>query len=613
MPPTDEVARNREALEARYGPWRPTTLDGALDRVAAAHPDRPWIIGERVSATYREMAEWSRRLARGLLAAGVAAGDRVALVLPNWPELVAARFAVARVGAIAVPVSYRLQAQELATVLEHCEPAVLITMESFREVDALGSLDRMAPGWDRPGTVTSLVGLRLVVTVPEDGGPGLRGGVPTLADLARAPDPALDAELARRGGDPDAVATIFYTSGTTGRPKGVLSTHDMELRSAYGSAYSRAFEDGRRVLFALPLNHVFAYVEGMLTSLLAAGSVVLQSSFDPEATLEAIERHRVNEALFVPTMSLAVVEAARRRPHDLSSLHSVMSAAQAAPARLWTDLYDQLGLRRCVTAYGMSETSAATTFTDPDAPVEDLVGTVGKPKPGGVAGDPALGGRLAVYKTVDPVTLGDLHAGQEVSLWPAARSSATATSASPRPPPRRSSPGAGCAPGTSATSGRTGRSCSRGAARTSTSAGASWSCRWRWKLGSPAGPTWRRPTSWACRIPAWARSAAPGWSPPRTPSSMARSSSSTAAPASPASRSRPTCCSAPRPSSPSPARERYRSSCSPSGRSPRWGWGVSVSRPGGRARPGRWSGAGRSSPSRRRPPRTAGSDGSPAR
>lgn len=416
MPPTDEVARNREALEARYGPWRPTTLDGALDRVAAAHPDRPWIIGERMSATYREVAEWSRRLARGLLAAGVAAGERVALVLPNWPELVAARFAVARVGAIAVPVSYRLQAQELAAVLEHCEPAVLITMESFREVDALGSLDRIAPGWDRPGTVTSLAGLRLVVTVPEDGGPGRRGGVPTLADLARGPDPALDAELARRGGDPDAVATIFYTSGTTGRPKGVLSTHDMELRSAYGSAYSRAFEDGRRVLFALPLNHVFAYVEGMLTSLLAAGSVVLQSSFDPEATLEAIERHRVNEALFVPTMSLAVVEAARRRPHDLSSLHSVMSAAQAAPARLWTDLYDQLGLRRCVTAYGMSETSAATTFTDPDAPVEDLVGTVGKPKPGGVAGDPELGGRLAVYKTVDPVTLGDLHDGQEGEL-----------------------------------------------------------------------------------------------------------------------------------------------------------------------------------------------------
>ncbi len=108
-------------------------------------------------------------------------------------------------------------------------------------------------------------------------------GLLTPGALATGPDAALDGELAARAAAANAqdVTTIFYTSGTTGLPKGVLSTHDMELRSAYGSAYARAFEDGRRIMFALPLNHVFAYVEGLLASMFVAGSVVVQPVFDP--------------------------------------------------------------------------------------------------------------------------------------------------------------------------------------------------------------------------------------------------------------------------------------------------------------------------------------------
>ncbi|HLI25310.1 MAG TPA: class I adenylate-forming enzyme family protein [Acidimicrobiales bacterium] len=418
MSPPSDLEGRRAQLDARHRPWTATTLAAFLDRVAAQHPDRPWVVGEHATYSYDRMAQWSRRLAKGLVAGGVGVGDRVALFLPNGAELIAARFAVARAGAVAVPINFRLQAQELAYILDHCEPTALITMEAFREVDALDALDRIAPGWDRRGATTSVRNLRLVVTVPAGGQDPRRPGVPTLADLEGDGDEALDAELEGRGSrsGPDEMATIFYTSGTTGRPKGVMSTHDMELRSAYGSAYTRGFEDGRRIVFALPLNHVFAYVEGLLASMFVAGSVVVQSAFDPDATLTAIERHRANEALFVPTMSLAVVEAARRRSADLTSLHSVMSAASSAPARLWTDLYDVLGVEQCVTAYGMTETSAATTFTEPGGPVDDLVGTVGRPKAGGAAGDPDLGGRLAEYKTVDPVTLGDLPAGAEGEL-----------------------------------------------------------------------------------------------------------------------------------------------------------------------------------------------------
>lgn len=423
MPVLAELGKRRASLERHHGPWRQRTLAEMLAEVAAEHPDRTFVVDGERAWTYAELSERAIRLARGLVAAGVGPGERVAVVLPNGADFVAVRFALAFAGATAMPVSYRLRARELQEVLGVGRPVAVVTMETFRDVDALASLDQAMPGWDRPGSTGHGGqevdgGVRLVVVAPPSGSEPRRAGVATLDSLEQGARADLDAELAARAArsSPGDVATIFFTSGTTGRPKGVISTHDMELRSAYGSAYSRGFEDGRRILFALPSNHVFAYVEGLLASMFVGGSVVTQAVFDPEGTLAAIERHRVGEALFVPTMSLAVVAAARRCSYDLSSLHSVMSAAQSAPARLWRDLYETLGVEVCVTAYGMSETSAATTFTEPGCPIEDLVGTVGRPKPGGVAGDPALGGCLAVYRTVDPDTLEALPTGTEGEL-----------------------------------------------------------------------------------------------------------------------------------------------------------------------------------------------------
>ncbi len=428
----DQASRRRSELEARHRPWRPQTLTALLDTVARRFPDRPFVIGDEETLSYQDLAARSAALARGLVARGVQVGERIALVMPNGPDMIAARFAVARAGAVAVPVSFRLHALELAQVLQKAQASALITMEEFREINALDGLDRIAPGWERlasaqpgpqetvpdgAGGAGTLPELRLVVTVPRGTAPA-RPGLLTLAGLAAGPDPGLDAMLAVRDAvaTPADVTTIFYTSGTTGLPKGVLSTHDMELRSAYGSAYARAFEDGRRIMFALPLNHVFAYIEGLLASMFVAGSVVVQSVFDPEASLAAIARHQVGEALFVPTMSLAVVEAARKSRHDLSSLHSVMSAASSAPVSLWKDLQEVLGAEQLVTAYGMSETSAATTFTRVGGPLEDLEHTVGWPKPGGAAGDPDLGGALAEYKAVDQVTGADLPRGSAGEL-----------------------------------------------------------------------------------------------------------------------------------------------------------------------------------------------------
>jgi fatty-acyl-CoA synthase len=398
-----DVDGARAALERRHPEWVARTLHDAFERVAAEHGDRPFVIAVDGDLTYAELEEWSRRIARGLVAAGVEPGDRVALMLPNSAAFVAAAFAISRAGALAVPLHPRLHERELAFALRDSGAVVLLTVERFRDAPTGETLDGLAPGWHRGGGGPSIPTLRRVVLC-EGVAPVTRPGATRLEQFERDADPDLDARLDARARavDPDAGATLFYTSGTTGRAKGVELSHDQQLRSAYGSAYTRGFEDARRILFALPLHHVFAYIEGLLASMFVGGAVVCQPAFDPGETLAAIERHRVAEALFVPTMSLAVVEAAAGTDRDLSSLHAVMSAAATCPARLWRELVERLGVTELVTGYGMTETSAATTFTLPGDPIDVMVDTVGRPKAGGVAGDPALGGVLATYATVDP-------------------------------------------------------------------------------------------------------------------------------------------------------------------------------------------------------------------
>ena len=413
---TASVDARREALQAAHPTWRPMTLSQALDVAAARHGDRPLILTEERSYTYAEVRDWSVRLATGLIASGVASGDHVAMVLANYPEFVALKFAIARAGAVAVPINFLLHAGELGYLLRQSDAALLVTMAGFRDLDHLSMLDELVPGWERAGGGEPFPCLREVVVFSPGGAP--RPGITALADLERRGDATAAGELDRResAAVPGHNADVIYTSGTSGAPKGVMLSHDALLRSAYGSAWTRAFEDGRRIVFALPLYHVFSYVEGLLASLFAGGAIIPQTAFEPAATLAAVKRHRADEALFVPTMTIAILEAARSHGFEAGSLRAVMSAAAPAPVRLWRAVREELGVTEVVTAYGMTETSAASTYTRPDGPLELVSGTVGAPKYGGVAGDPELGGFLAAYKTIDPLSGEDLPAGSEGEL-----------------------------------------------------------------------------------------------------------------------------------------------------------------------------------------------------
>jgi fatty-acyl-CoA synthase len=408
-PSSSSPAERRRQLESSFPLWRPATLAEHFDSAASRYPDRPLIIADGRTYSYREVTEWSRRLAAGLIASGVRAGSQVAVLLTNLPELVAVRLAVARIGAVAVPVNFLLRRTELSYVLEQSDSTALITLSQFRDIDYLEELDAIAPGWALRGGGERLPGLRQVFVHPTGGS---RRDAASLESLEQHATAATFRALAAREAAcrPDGCSDIIYTSGTTGRSKGVMLTHDMVLRTAYASAYTRAFEDGRRILFALPMYHVFGYVECLLACTFVGGAIIPQLSFAAEQMLSAAEQHRATEIVCVPTMTLKLIELARTRGFD-GRLICFFNSGGFCPPTIWDEIDTLFKPREIVTAYGMTETTASTTCTLPEDSRDRLLTTNGRLKPAGSAGDPTLGGVLAIYKSADPVTGEDLPAG----------------------------------------------------------------------------------------------------------------------------------------------------------------------------------------------------------
>ena len=392
MLPADRQA----ALEQAKPAWNPLTLDQALSLAASEWPDNEFVVSERGCFSYRALDQWVTELAVGLVSKGVRKGDHVALLMANYPEFVALKFAIARAGAVAVPINFMNRRDELKYVLEQSEAVCLITMDRFRDLNYLDMLDEISPEWSLTNRLSALP-KRPSVFVFSTGNQPLPAGVSTLADLKGEGD-------IPKEGDPASVSDIIYTSGTTGGPKGVMLTHDMLLRAAYGSAYARAFVARQRILFSLPLYHVYGYVEGLLAALQVGGAVVIQEQFDPDSTLQAIDRYKVDDILLIPTMTLALLEQLKNKEYPLSSLKSMLSSGGKAPETIWEDIYQAFGAIEVTTGYGMTEATASSTVTRPDDPVSRLKTTNGRLRDVGVAGESSIDGKLVRYRVVDANT-----------------------------------------------------------------------------------------------------------------------------------------------------------------------------------------------------------------
>ncbi len=245
-------AERRAALDAAHQIWTPRTLAQHLDAMCDRFADQPFVITDEQTWTYREMRDWSVRLAAGLFDMGVRPGEHVAVVMANHPEFVALKFAIARLGATSVPANFSLREKALGDVIEQSDAVALVTMDRFRDLDHMAMLDAMMPDWQQNGGGSAFPKLRDVVVF---GAGEAASGPRSLVDLDAAGAGATAASVAAAVGavDPMSFSDILYTSGTTGVSKGVLLRHDMVLRAAYASAHSRAITPGHRCVFSLPM------------------------------------------------------------------------------------------------------------------------------------------------------------------------------------------------------------------------------------------------------------------------------------------------------------------------------------------------------------------------
>jgi fatty-acyl-CoA synthase len=357
------------------GPWfEPITL-GALPGRAAVRWGGREAVGFRGQRwTFAALAAGVDRVARGLMALGVRPGDKVALWMVNRPEWIEIAFAVMKLGAVLVPVNTRLRTDDVAYILEQSESTTVILAERSGPIDYLGMLRELVP----VGGGGRLPKLAHTVLLADSAQPG------TLAwnELVARGD-AVDARrLAARAAavEPDDLAFLMYTSGTTGFPKGVMHSHRM-IRNVGDRAFRLAITEQDAIMMYLPLFHLFAFSEGMLTSMLSGARQILTETFDADESLDLIARERATVIHGFDSHYKALCDAHAGRPRDVSSIRTGICAAgmsSSAPiARRARALFGPL-----VSGYGMSEFGVGVAIGALDSTEEQSCEASGYPAPG---------------------------------------------------------------------------------------------------------------------------------------------------------------------------------------------------------------------------------------
>ena len=330
---------------------RGMTMSDQLARWARRTPDAAALRFEGTGRSYAELDERVTRLARALAGRGVATGDRVAVLALNGLEVWETYLAAVRLGAVVVPVNFRLVPDEVAYVLADSGTVALVVDTALAEVAAKARAQAS--------------GVRTVITIGGDyeEALGAVGGEP------------LDVEV-----DEGAAAFIMYTSGTTGRPKGAVLTHRNLLVHVFSHVTHLGWDpDDRVAVPGAPLFHVAGLAGGLPPLLMGGTHVVLRSGgFDPVATLDLIERERVSSIFLVPAMWAAVVAVPGIASRDLSSLRRISWGAAPASTALLRTLIETFPQAEVVTAFGQTECSPVTCFLRGEDSVRKI-GSIGTP------------------------------------------------------------------------------------------------------------------------------------------------------------------------------------------------------------------------------------------
>ncbi|WP_025736810.1 3-((3aS,4S,7aS)-7a-methyl-1,5-dioxo-octahydro-1H-inden-4-yl)propanoate--CoA ligase FadD3 [Mycobacterium genavense] len=340
----------------------PRTVPAALDRLVDRFPDQAALITDDRSFTATELRDEVHRAAAALIALGVQRGDRVAVWSPNTWHWVIACLAIHHAGAAMVPLNTRYTASEASDILARTGAPVLFGMGRFLGNDRVADLDRAA-----------LPALRHIVRIPIDTNDGTWDEF-----ITRGTD--LDAVVARAAAVlPDDLSDILFTSGTTGRSKGVLCAHRQSLSASASWAANGKITSADRYLCINPFFHNFGYKAGILACLQTGATLIPHLTFDPLRTLQAIEQHRITVLPGPPTIYQTLLDHPARGDYDLSSLRFAVTGAATVPVVLVERMQSELDIDIVLTAYGLTEANGMGTSCRADDDAVTVATTCGRP------------------------------------------------------------------------------------------------------------------------------------------------------------------------------------------------------------------------------------------
>lgn len=342
----------------------PQTTPAALDHIARALPDHDALVTEDHRFTYAALRDEVRRAAAALIALGVEPGDRVALWSPNTWHWVVACLGTHYAGGVLVPLNTRYTAAEATDILVRSEAKVLVGMGRFLKSDRLAELDR-----------DQLPALQHVVRVPVEDADG------TWDEFIAAGDGVSGADIDARAAAvrPDDLSDILFTSGTTGRSKGVLCAHRQSLAGPAAWAACGQMTAQDRYLCINPFFHNFGYKAGILACLQTGATLIPQVTFDAAGALRAIEEHRITVLPGPPTIYQTLLDHPDRDRYDLSSLRFAVTGAATVPVVLIERMQTELDIDIVLTAYGLTESGGFATMCRADDDAVTVATTCGRP------------------------------------------------------------------------------------------------------------------------------------------------------------------------------------------------------------------------------------------
>ena len=359
------------------------TIPQLVRMAAERFGDRDAVVDDKMSLSFRELAEAGLRAARAFMAAGISHGDRVAVWAPNIHEWIVAAIGLQTAGGVLVPLNTRLKAGEAGYILEKSGARILCVIEEFLGTAYLDLLfSAFGRGDGRP--LAGLASLERIVVFRPASSAAHSGGLTTWADFIGG-GKSVSVEAARErasevGGK--SLSDILFTSGTTGKPKGVMTAHGQNLRAFASWSEVVGLREGDRYLVVNPFFHSFGYKAGWLASLMRGATVYPQAIFDVPQVLERVKRDRISVLPGPPTLYQTLLSHPDRESYDLSSLRLAVTGAAVIPVELVRRMRQDLAFETVITGYGLTETCGVVSMCRFDDDPETIATTSGRAIPG---------------------------------------------------------------------------------------------------------------------------------------------------------------------------------------------------------------------------------------